>query len=252
MIDTPPPARPTPGAPAPAGAGRSWLITGASRGVGRMLAEWGVARGRRVIGVARGPSDLEHPLYRHAQLDVADEAAVRALFVALARERERVEVLINNAGVTLNRPALLTGAAEARQLLDVNVIGAFLMAREAAKAMARARFGRIIFISSINAPLGSIGGALYNASKAAVENLTCTLAREFAGQGVTVNALGLSMVAGSGMVEGLSERALVEKRAALIKPDDIGIAEIAHAVDFLAADQAGAITNQALYFGGVR
>lgn len=236
----------------PVGVGRSWLITGASRGVGRMLAEWGVAQGRRVIGVARGPSDLDHPLYRHAQLDVADEAAARALFVALARERERVEVLINNAGVTLNRPALLTGGAEAQRLLNVNVLGAFLMAREAAKAMARARFGRIIFISSINAPLGSVGGALYNASKAAVENLTCTLAREFAAQGITVNALGLSMVAGSGMVEGLSERALAEKRAALIKPDDLGVAEIAHAVDFFADDRAGSVTNQVLYFGGVR
>lgn len=232
--------------------GRSLLITGASRGVGRMLAEHYLDRGRRVIGVSRGESDLAHPLYRHVAMDTGDEVAVRRLFTGLLREGERVEVLINNAGATLNRPALTTGAAEAEALLRVNVLGAFLMAREAAKAMMRARFGRIISMSSINAPLGSIGGALYNASKAAVENLTHTMARELAGAGITVNAIGLSLVGGSGMVAGLSEKALADKRAELIKPDFLDIAEVAHAIDFLADDRAANITNQVLYFGGVR
>ena len=139
-----------------------------------------------------------------------------------------------------------------RDSLETNLVGAFTVLRETIKHMMRAKRGRIVNISSINVPLGSVGGALYNASKAGLENLGHTLAREIGAADITVNTIGLSLVAGSGMAADLSDKALADKQAGLIRPDPITTEEIAHAIDFFASDAARNITNQIVYFGGVR
>lgn len=231
---------------------RTILITGASRSIGRALAARYADAGHTVFGCARGDSDFAHDNYTHIIADITDEAAVRSVFKTVLDAGVTIDLLINNAGITQSRPALLTGSAEAAGILETNLVGAFTVLRETIKHMMRAKRGRIVNFSSINVPLGSVGGALYNASKAGLENLGHTLAREIAGGDITINTIGLSLVEGSGMAEGLSDKGLIEKQAALIKPDLITINEIAHAVDFFASDAARNITNQIVYFGGVR
>lgn len=231
---------------------RTILITGASRSIGRALAARYANAGHRVFGCARGASDFVHDNYTHIEADITDEAAVRDVFKAVVDAGATIDLLINNAGITQAKPALLTGSAEAAGILETNLTGAFTVLREAIKHMMRAKQGRIVNFSSINVPLGSVGGALYNASKAGLENLGHTLAREIGKADITINTLGLSLVEGSGMAEGLADKALAEKQAELIKPDLIDIDEIAHAVDFFASDAARNITNQVVYFGGVR
>jgi 3-oxoacyl-[acyl-carrier protein] reductase len=231
---------------------RTILITGTSRGLGRALAEHYVIRGHLVIGCSRSASDLTHERFRHHLVDIADESAVKKMFRALADAGTPAEVLINNAGLSLSRLAILTTGLEAERLLQTNLKGTFIMMREAASQMKRNRFGRIVNFSSINVPLGSVGSAVYSASKAAVEHLALTFSREFSRDNITVNTLGLSLVAGDGMAAELSEDAAKAKQSQLIKPKPISIDEIAAAIDFFASDNAWQITNQVVYFGGVR
>lgn len=231
---------------------RGVVITGTSRGVGRALAQMLVERGWTVFGCSRTSCDLVHDRYRHFSLDITDEQAVRVMFEAVRSASPRLDLVINNAGITQARMALFTSVAEVNQIVGVNLIGAFIVTREAIKLMKRSRFGRIINMSSINVPLAASGSALYNATKAALENLATTLSRECAGDDITINCLGLSLVANSGMAEGLSEAALATKQRALSKPGLLDILEIVHAIDFLAAPEAKNITGQTIYFGGIR
>ena len=230
----------------------TFLITGASRGLGRALAETYASAGHKVFGCARGESNFVHKNYHHVIADIRNDADVRNLFKQISTAKGQVDVLVNNAGHALSRPAMLTTTPEADEIFQVNVLGTFTVMREAIKHMKRKRHGRIINMSSINVPLGSVGGAIYNASKAALENLGHTLAREVAGDDITINTLGLSVVADTGMTDDLDEKALKVKQDGLIKPDQIDAAEVAHAIDFLASEDARNITNQIIYFGGAR
>lgn len=228
------------------------LITGASRGLGRALAETYAAAGHRVFGCSRGNSDFTHQNYHHIVTDVRDDAAVRYLFKEIGAASGQIDVLVNNAGLTLSRPAMLTTTPEAEEILKTNVVAAFAVMRETIKHMKRTRCGRIINMSSVNVPMGSVGGAIYNASKAALENLGYTLSREVAGDDITINTIGLSVVRDTGMTDGLDDKAFKKKQAGLIKPDMIEVDEVAHAMDFLISEEARNITNQIVYFGGVR
>ncbi len=230
----------------------TFLITGSSRGLGRGLAEHYADGGHRVFGCSRGPSDFAHENYQHMTADIGAEADVRALFREIKAAGGQIDVLVNNAGASLSRYALLTTAEEADQILRTNLLGAFMVMREAIKHMKRKRHGRIINFTSISVPLGSSGRAIYSASKAALENLAFTVSGELVGEDITVNTIGPSIIAGSGMVEELGEAALEQARAKLLKPDAIDVAEVAHAIDFFAAAEARNITNQTVYFGGLK
>lgn len=227
------------------------IITGASRGLGRALCELMTGRGDQVVGVSRGPADFSHSGYTHVEADVGDEASVVALFNGL-RQLAPVHTVINNAGIALSRPAMLTTAKAFEDVLRTNLVGAFLVSREAMKAMKRSKAGRIVNISSINVPLASAGGAAYNTAKAGLETLARTLAWEVApGEDITINSIGVSIVADSGMAAGLSEKALADKISRLSRPALLQPAEVLHAVDFLASPAAANITGQTIYFGGV-
>ena len=230
----------------------TFLITGASRGLGRALAKTYAEAGHTVFGCSRSDSGFAHQYYRHIVADVTDDAAVRYLYKEIGAAGGQVDVLVNNAGLALSRAALLTTSAEAEEVLRTNVLGGFIILRETIKHMKRARRGRIVNMSSINVALGSIGGALYNASKAALENLGYTLSREVASDNITINTIGLSIVTNTTMTSELNDKALKEKQVALIKPDRIDASEVAHLIDFFISEEARNITNQVVYFGGVR
>lgn len=232
--------------------GRTILVTGSNRGIGRALVENYVSRGHTVFGCSRGGSDLDHEGYRHFVADVTDETSVRALLSDIAVLSGRIDILINNAGIKTSSLALLTTRAQAEAMITTNFLGAFLVTRETIKVMKRNRFGRIVNVSSIAVPLGSLGSAIYGASKAALEQLSYTLAREVAADDITINTIGVSVYLNSGMIEEIDPALLREAQKELLKPSPLTVHEIAHAVDFFASEQARNITNQIVYFGGVR
>jgi 3-oxoacyl-[acyl-carrier protein] reductase len=228
-----------------------YLVTGTSRGVGQALAAGLVARGDQVVGCSRSGSSLADPHYVDLALDVTNAPAVAEAFAGLRQQNMLPDVVVLCAGVTSASPALFQSADDFEEVLATNVGGAFFVAREALRAMMRSGFGRIIFLSSINTRLHSAGGVAYNASKAAVEEMGRTLARECPVGDVTVNTLGLSLVEGAGMAADLTDEETRRKAVQLPRPDPISVPAVLHAIDFLAAPEAAAITGQTIFFGGV-
>ena len=226
------------------------LITGSRKGIGRHLAEHYARTGYQVIGCSRRATDWEAENYAHFCLDVADEDAVKQLFVQIRKQYSRLDVLLNNAGVASMNHALLTPVSMISKILDTNVLGVFLFCREAAKLMQRTGSGRILNFSSFAVPFRLEGEAIYAASKAAVVSLTQILAREFATYGITVNAVGPGAFK-TDLIKGVPE----EKMAALIGRQAIPryneVRDLTNVVDFFIREESDFVTGQVLYLGGV-
>ena len=229
----------------------SVLITGTSRGLGKALAEQFLKEGLVVYGCSRQASSIDHQDYRHFTVDVSDERGVVSMIMQITALKVPVNLLINNAGLTQASIGILTRTESAQDILRTNLLGNFLVSRETLKLMQRQRYGRIVNFSSINVPLGSVGSALYNASKAGVEAMAKVLTRECGNVDITINTLGLSLVAGSGMLDALSPKALAAKQEALLKPKVLEVEEIMHAINFFASPLARNISCQTVYFGGL-
>ncbi|MGE8483977.1 MAG: SDR family NAD(P)-dependent oxidoreductase [Pseudomonas sp.] len=226
------------------------LITGTRKGIGRHLAEYYLAQGHRVIGCSRSSSDLSHPGYDHFIADVADEQAISELMRHVRGTCDRLDYLINNAGIASMNHSLLTPYKTAQNIMQTNVLGTFLLSREAAKLMRAGRQGRIVNFSTVAKPLKLEGEALYAASKAAVETLTCVMAKELASFGITVNAVGPTpidtdltrVIPAQKMKDLLAQQSL--KRFGTF--DDV-----TNVTDFFLSPRSNFITGQVVYLGGL-
>lgn len=226
------------------------LITGARKGVGRALAEHYVAAGHQVIGCSRKPADFEHERYTHLLADVAEDADMRAVVGDIRRTHGRLDNLVANAGVASMNHALLTPAATVDRILHTNVTGTFVAAREAAKLMKKAGYGRIVTVSTVAVPLKLEGEAAYVASKAAVVALTEVLARELAEFGITVNAVGPTPIA-TDLIRNVPEAA-IERLVARQPIRRLGtFADVSNVIDFLLRRESEFVTGQSIYLGGV-
>jgi 3-oxoacyl-[acyl-carrier protein] reductase len=229
--------------------GQVVLITGASKGLGRMLVEHFAMRNAAVIGFSRSPGSFDHENYRHFPVDIRDEPRVRAAFGSIRSEFGRLDVLINNAGIAASQFVVLTSTASAADILETNVLGAVTVSREAVRLMMKHKYGRIINISSMMVPLRPVGGAVYSASKAALTQFTQVLAKEVASYGITCNVLGISAIE-TDMWKDIAK----EKLAMLIDELPLGRAasleDVTNAVDFFSSTSSGAVTGQVMYLGG--
>ncbi|MBC8268721.1 MAG: SDR family oxidoreductase [Rhodospirillaceae bacterium] len=224
--------------------GQVALVTGATRGIGRAIAEALLQCGADVQGLDL-ESDQNAPFPIH-NINIADALAVNDAISALPKSPS---LLVNNAGITRDRSIAKMSAEEWQQVIDVNLTGAFNVLKACAPLMAAGGYGRIVNITSINGLRGKFGQANYSAAKAGLIGLTKTAAREFGRKGVTVNAVAPGMVM-TEMAEKLPSDVLEKARAEgvvekLATPEDI-----AYAVLFLLSEGAGLITGEVLKVDG--
>jgi 3-oxoacyl-[acyl-carrier protein] reductase len=225
------------------------LVTGTSRGLGRVIADRFLAQGATVVGVSRSTGAIEHERYIHVEADVTDEQASIAAVRAAFDIAKRIDVVVNNAGAASMNPVLLTPGSLVERLLRINYEATFWISREAARFMQRRSYGRIVNMSSVAVPMALEGEAAYAAAKSAIETFSRIFAREIARYGITCNVVAPAPVP-TDLIRGVPAAAIdaLTRRLALGRtctPD-----EVAYAVEILAHPDAGAITGQVLYLGG--
>lgn len=226
------------------------LITGTRKGIGKYLAEYYVAKGYQVIGCSRSPIDWKLDGYEHFIADVADEVAVKKLFKNVRLKYERLDYLLNNAGIASMNHVMITPLKTVQNILNTNVIGTFLFCREAAKLMSKNKFGRIVNFSTVATPLKLEGEAIYAASKAAVISLTEIMAREFSAFNVTVNAVGPTPI-DTDLIKNVAQdkmQRLVNRQAIMRKGKE---KDVANVIDFYLKIESDFITGQNIFLGGV-
>jgi 3-oxoacyl-[acyl-carrier protein] reductase len=227
------------------------IITGTRKGIGRHLVDHFLAQGHLVAGCSREPLDGPSPPgYRHYLADVADEVAVVDMVRDVQANVGQPTVLVNNAGIASMNHLLLTPLATVQQIFSTNVFGTFLVMREVAKSMSRARYGRIVNFATVATPLNLEGEAGYAASKAAVESLTRVAARELAPLNITVNAVGPTPV-----MTDLIRSVPKSKMDALIATQAIKRMgehrDITNVVDFFVSRASDFVTGQTIFLGGI-
>lgn len=226
------------------------LVTGSRRGVGRILTEHLLEQGFLVAGFAKGEATFAHPNYWHFQVDVGDPGSVQRGFAALKQRTDTLHVLVNNAAVLTSQYAMILPASAAQAMLNTNLLGAFLVSREAAKLMRRAKGGRIVNIGSMAVRLEPMGDAIYAATKAGLVTMTNVMAKELGPLKITCNTLGITAIH-TEMLAQLPEEKIASIIAGLPIPRFAEADDILNVVDFFLSPRSSYITAQTIYLGGV-
>ena len=238
--------------------GKIALVTGASRGIGKAIADMLGAQGARVIGTATTESGADAISRRFADagikgrgmcLDVSDEAAVEQTVKTIADEFGAITILVNNAGITRDNLLMRMKTDEWESVLDTNLTSVYRMSKACLRAMMKTRTGRIVNIASVVGASGNAGQTNYSAAKAGMFGFTKSLAQEVGSRGITVNAVA------PGFIDTDMTRELPEsQKEALLGAIPLGRLgqpeEIAAVVAFLASDAAAYVTGETIHVNG--
>jgi 3-oxoacyl-[acyl-carrier protein] reductase len=237
--------------------GKVAVVTGASRGIGRTIAIRLATQGAVVIAAARGDNAAATAAEivgaggkaESATLDVTDAVSIESAIARVLERHGRIDVLVNNAGITRDQLMLRMKRDDWDQVIATNLTSAFSCVQAVVKPMVKQRSGRIVSISSVVGQMGNAGQANYAAAKAGLIGFSKALARELASRNITVN------VVAPGLIETDMTRALAEKThvdwASQIPAGRIGTPDdVAAAVSFLASDEASYITGHVLAVNG--
>jgi 3-oxoacyl-[acyl-carrier protein] reductase len=238
--------------------GQIALVTGASRGIGRAIAVELGARGATVVGTATSDEGADNIRIALAaagvigaglKLDVCEASECIRVIGEIESRFGPVSILVNNAGVTRDNLALRMSDNDWDQVIDTNLKSVFRLAKLVMRGMMKARYGRIINITSVVGALGNSGQANYAAAKAGVAGMTRSLARELGSRNITVNCIAPGFIE-TDMTKSISET----QREALLRQISLGRLgrpeEVAAAVAFLASSEAGFVTGSTLHVNG--
>jgi NAD(P)-dependent dehydrogenase (short-subunit alcohol dehydrogenase family) len=237
--------------------GQVAVVTGASRGIGRHVAEALAGAGASVLAGMRDPDRAAGAFSgapgapRPIRLDVTDAGGTRAAIDAVAAEFGRIDILVNNAGIGAEHDPLEVTEADWDLLHDTNLRGAFFATQAAARHMTRARYGRVIMVSSQASLVGLAQSAVYCATKAGLNGLVRSLAVDWAPLGITVNAVAPTWIHTPGTAERLDDPAFRQQVLARIPVGRIGSPEdVAAAIIYLASREASLVTGTVLSVDG--
>ena len=239
--------------------GKTALVTGASRGIGRAIALCLAAEGARVAinyaGNVRAAEEVKTAIEAAGgtailcQADIADSAAVEAMVANVVKEFGTIDILVNNAGITRDTLLMRMKDEDFAKVLDTNLKGVFYCTKAVSKLMMKKRSGRIVNMASVVGLVGNAGQTNYAAAKAGVIGFSKSAAKELASRGITVNVVAPGFI-GTDMTAGLPE-SVKEKMLTDIPLGRMGEPEdVASAVLFLASDQASYITGQVVNVDG--
>ena len=237
------------------------FVTGASQGIGRACAEVLAEAGAKVVLASRNRESLDQLAAALQErkgdsqaawalpLDLASEEQIQEAFRRATEHFGKIDILVNNAGITRDGLLLRMKRAQWDEVLNTNLTAAYLCIQQVLPGMVRRRYGRIINITSVVAMLGNAGQANYVASKAGIIGLTRAVAQEVASRNITANAVAPGFIE-TAMTAALTPEAR-EKLAARIPLARLGqVQDVAHAVKFLASDEAAYITGHVLHVNG--
>lgn len=235
--------------------GKIALVTGATRGIGRAIAEELSSRGAFVIGTATSEKGAESISAYLAEkgtglvLNVADLASIDATLAKIKADFGDIDILVNNAGITRDNLLMRMKDEEWFEIMQTNLTSVYHLSKAMLRAMMKKRFGRIITIGSVVGSMGNAGQTNYCAAKAGVIGFSKALAKEVASRGITVNVVAPGFIA-TDMTDVLTE----EQKAGILSQVPAGRlgepTEIAKAVAFLASDDAAYITGSTLHVNG--
>jgi 3-oxoacyl-[acyl-carrier protein] reductase len=229
--------------------GKVALVTGASRGIGHAIAQELGRHGAKVIGTATRAEGAAKVPGIGKVLNVREAAQMDALVAEIEKEHGAVAILVNNAGITKDNLALRMKDADWDEVMETNLRAVFRLSRAVMRGMMKARWGRIINITSVVGASGNAGQANYAAAKAGVLGMTKSLARELGARNITVNCVAPGFI-DTDMTRSLSE----EQRSALLAQIPLArlgdAADVAAAVAYLASPAAGYVTGACLHVNG--
>jgi 3-oxoacyl-[acyl-carrier protein] reductase len=225
------------------------LVTGASRGIGHAIAEQLAKDGAKVIGTSTSQEGASKVPGIGMVLDVRDSPACDSLIEGIQKQHGDIAILVNNAGITRDNLALRMKDAEFDEVIDTNLRAVFRLSRAVMRGMMKARWGRIISVTSVVGASGNAGQANYAAAKAAVVGMTKSLARELGSRNITVNCVAPGFI-DTDMTRALSD----EQKKALLGQIPLGrlgaAQDVAAAVAYLASPAAGYVTGAVLHVNG--
>lgn len=239
---------------------RTALVTGAGRGIGKAIAETLARHGVTVICVSKSADSCgavaasivaSGGKAKALAVDVADGSAVAAASEALLKEYPNIDILVNNAGITKDGLLFRMSEADWTDVLTTNLTSCFHWTKHTARPMTRARWGRIVNITSVSGIMGNAGQANYSAAKAGMIGLTKTLAREFAGRSVTVNAVAPGFIKTDMTTAFVNNPEASGKILEVVPLKRFGeAADIANMTAYLCSEEAGYITGQVFNVDG--
>lgn len=247
------------------------MVTGGSKGIGYAICQQLLSSGYTVIAASRTPipaqqisdqKNPENPKIDWIEFDMANAKSIESMVKQVHSSYGRLDAVVNSAGINYVAPVALANIERSSEVIQINLMGAFVLSKAAVRIMTRQRYGRIVHIGSISGTIGSAYNAIYAASKAGVAGLTKSLALEVASLGITVNAVQPGTIHTELFSQAHGARAKlkgisIEQQKALMENEYphkrlITVEEVAATVDFLLSDKAASITGHLLNVDGGR
>jgi 3-oxoacyl-[acyl-carrier protein] reductase len=226
------------------------IVTGASRGVGLVIAQHLLDCGFIVYGLSRTQSPINHENYIQIEMDFRNVESITEGFANIRKKTKTVDVLVNNAAALTSQYLMILPVEAAQNMIETNLLAPVIITKEALRLMRKTDRGRIVNISSMAPRIKAPGDAVYAATKSALETFSEITAREVASYGITSNTLAISAF-DTDMFKSLSQDAVGEVIKSLVQPRLLEASDITNLLDFLISEKSSAITAQTIHLGGV-